>query len=98
MGVGMQLCYLGFDGSAALEAEAGVALVRLERAAKHIAGCRLEIEARDDRPGHRLYDARLDLVTRNYELIPGQRSTHENSSTAVHLTFEAAFQLLDSGG
>jgi hypothetical protein len=96
MGVGMQLCYLGFEGSAALEAEAGVALVRLERAAKRIAGCRLEIEARDDRPGHRVYDARLDLVTRNYGLIPGQRTTHEDVITAVHLAFEAAFRLLEN--
>ena len=48
-GVGRQLCYLGFDGSAALETEAGIALVHLERAAKHIASCRLEIATIEQR-------------------------------------------------
>lgn len=97
MGVGMQIAYFGFVGSAAVESEAGAELVRLERFAKRIAGCHLAIEAWYDRPGHRLYDARLDLITRDYNLIPVQRSTDEDAEVAVRLAFDAAVGVLEKG-
>ena len=46
MGVGMQIACLGFTGSAAIEAEAGAQLVRLERFRALIDGCHLAIESR----------------------------------------------------
>ncbi|KVH63600.1 metal ABC transporter ATPase [Burkholderia sp. MSMB1072] len=62
MGVGMQIACLGFTGSAAIEAEAGAQLVRLERFRALIDGCQLAIESRMVADGVRLYDVRLDLT------------------------------------
>jgi hypothetical protein len=70
MGIGMQIVYLGFAGSGPIEAEAGAQFVRLERFWKIISGCHLAIEALHDKPGHVMYDARLDLITRANELLP----------------------------
>jgi hypothetical protein len=72
MGVGMQIACVGFAGSTALEGEAGVELVRLERFAKRIAGCHLAIEALHDHctdadPNaavHRAFDSAIRLLER----------------------------------
>ncbi|MBN3780060.1 metal ABC transporter ATPase [Burkholderia sp. Ac-20345] len=70
MGVGMQIACLGFAGSAAVEAEAGAQLVRLERFRALIAGCHLAIESRVAADGAREYDVRLDLVMHDAALWP----------------------------
>ncbi|CDY79165.1 Cation transport ATPase [Caballeronia glathei] len=96
MGVGMQIAYLGFAGSAALEGEAGAELVRLNRFAEHIAGCHLAIEARSDQSsGRALYDARLDLITRDYALIPVEHSTDADPKLALHQAFDTAVEVLE---
>lgn len=69
----MQIAYLGFAGSAPIEAEAGAQLVRLERFRDRLSGCHLAIEAMPDRLSHDmpvtpLYDVRLDLITRTNDL------------------------------
>ncbi len=38
MGIGMQIAYFGFAGSAQLEAEASIQLIRLERFSARLAG------------------------------------------------------------
>ena len=95
MSVGMQIAYRGFVGSAGVEAKAHAELARLARFSGRIAGCHLAIEAMWDRPGHRLYDARLDLITPDHELIPLARSTDEDPDTAVHVAFDTAVRLLE---
>ncbi|HKT65322.1 metal ABC transporter ATPase [Burkholderia cepacia] len=62
MGVGMQIACHGFAGTAAIEAEAGALLVRLERFRALIGGCHLAIESRAAADGARRFDVRLDLV------------------------------------
>jgi nucleotide-binding universal stress UspA family protein len=95
MGVGMQIVYLGFAGSNQLEAEAGAQFVRLERFGKLISGCHLAIEACGFRSGHRLYDARLDLITRRNDLIPVARYTDEDPRMALRAAFDAAVRRLE---
>jgi hypothetical protein len=95
MGVGMQIACFGFAGSAALEGEAGAELVRLERFAKRIAGCHLAIEALHDQGGRARYDARLDLITRDYGLIPVEHCTDADPNAAVHRAFDSAIRLLE---
>ncbi|MGF6598726.1 nucleotide-binding universal stress UspA family protein [Paraburkholderia sp. GAS448] len=95
MGVGMQIVYLGFAGSNQLEAEAGAQFVRLERFGKFISGCHLAIEACGFRSGHRLYDARLDLITRRNDLIPVERYTDEDPRIALRAAFDAAVRRLE---
>lgn len=97
MGIGMQIVYLGFAGSAPIEAEAGAQFVRLERFWKTISGCHLAIEALHDRPGHLMYDARIDLITRANELIPVRHCMNEDAGVAVQAAFDAAEQQLESG-
>jgi hypothetical protein len=95
MGVGMQIVYLGFAGSAPIEAEAGVQFVRLERNRRTISGCHLAIEAVHDGPGHTVYDARLDLITCANELIPVRHCPHEDPHIAVQAAFDAAERQLE---
>jgi hypothetical protein len=97
MGIGMQIAYFGFPGSAEIEAEASVELVRLDRFSKLIGGCRLAIEAWSGQPAHRLYDARLDLITRDYGLIPVERCTDEDPHVAVRGAFDTAVRVLEKG-
>ncbi|WP_250441663.1 hypothetical protein [Caballeronia sp. AZ1_KS37] len=94
MGLGMQIAYQGFAGNNDVEREAGIELVRLERAAQDIANCHLTIEAYRDASGDRRYDARLDLVTREFNLIPIERGSDKNVEMAVHQAFENAMRLL----
>ncbi|KWD77654.1 hypothetical protein [Burkholderia ubonensis] len=94
MGVGMQIAYFGFAGSAALEAEAGEQLVRLERFRTLISGCHLAIESRSSGAGRRAYDVRLDLITRNNELRPIPHCVGEDPHEAVRRAFAAAERTL----
>jgi len=96
MGVGMQIVYLGFTGSAPIEAEAGAQFVRLERFWKTISGCHLAIEAMHDGPGHTVYDARLDLITRTNELIPVKHCCSADPHVAVRDAFDAAERHLEN--
>lgn len=94
MGLGMQIAYLGFVGTNDVEREAGVELVRLERAAQDIVNCHLTIEAYRDPSGDGRYDARLDLVTREFDLIPIERGSDADLAIAIHQAFENAMRLL----
>jgi hypothetical protein len=94
MGLGMQIAYQGFVGSNDVERAAGVELVRLERAAKDIANCHLTIEAYRDQSGDRRYDARLDLVTRDFDLIPVEHASDQDVGAAIHQAFDNAMRCL----
>jgi hypothetical protein len=98
MGIGMQIVYLGFAGSGPIEAEAGAQFVRLERFWKIISGCHLAIEALHDKPGHVMYDARLDLITRANELLPVRHCRNEDAHAALQEAFDAAERQLKSAG
>lgn len=90
MGVGMQIVYLGFAGSAELEAEAATRLVGIERFRALISGCHLAIEARTMPGGTRVYDVRLDLITRNDELRPLPHCSGDDACDTVRRAFAAA--------
>ncbi|WP_408254713.1 hypothetical protein [Paraburkholderia phytofirmans] len=84
----MQIVYLGFVGTSQIEAEAASQLIRLERFCNSIAGCHLAVEAIRVTPdGCRngayageaptpLFDARLDLIMRDGELVPVRQWIH----------------------
>jgi len=110
MGIDMQILYFGFAGSAQIEAEAAVQFVRLERFGKSISGCHLAIEAIRERapdgtsrgvfdatPNHLMFDARLDLVLRNGELVPLEHRQSADPDAAVRAAFDAAERLLERG-
>ncbi|SAK61963.1 hypothetical protein AWB82_03096 [Caballeronia glebae] len=98
MGLGMQIAYLGFTGSSAIEREAGVELVRLAGVATDIVDCRLTIKASLDRAGHTVFDAQLVLLTRDFQQVMVQRGTDADVSVALHHTFDDAFELLRGRG
>lgn len=106
MGIGMQIVYLGFAGSAQIESEAAAQLVRLERFSRCLSGCHLALEAIRERapqdaacairgPDERLFDARLDLVLRTGELVPVEHRLSADPDQAVHEAFDAAERLLE---
>ncbi|CAB3749285.1 metal ABC transporter ATPase [Burkholderia sp. MSh2] len=94
MGVGMQIACLGFAGSAAVEAEAGAQLVRLERFRALIGGCHLAIELRAAADGARLYDVRLDLVMHDAALVPLPPCVGGEVDDALHRAFAQAERAL----
>jgi hypothetical protein len=94
MGVGMQIVYLGFAGSVPLEAEAGVQLVRIARFGAVLSGCHLTIEALGGPGAGRLYDARLDLITRLKGLRAIGRCIDSDPHAAVRLAFTLAERTL----
>ena len=100
MGVGMQITYLGFAGSAPIEAEAGMQLVRIERFREYLSGCHLTVEAVSNGPFHgkptgHLYDARLDLITRTNDLITVEHCLNEDPGIALRAAFDAAERRLE---
>jgi hypothetical protein len=96
MGVGMQIACLGFTASAAIEAEAGVQLVRLERFRALIGGCHLAIESRAADDGARLYDVRLELVMHDAALRPLPPCVGDDVDDALRCAFAQAEQALSA--
>lgn len=107
MGIGMQIVYLGFAGTSQIEAEAASQLVRLERFSKSIEGCHLAIESirpaserfgPDGLAGDRgspVFDARLDLIMRNGELVPIGHCLDTDATAAIQAAFDSAEQRLE---
>ncbi|MEM5331014.1 hypothetical protein VSR34_31110 [Paraburkholderia sp. JHI2823] len=99
MGLGMQIVYLGFPGSSALEAEAAVQLLRLERFCGVLSACHLAIERLHPlQPGIRqpAYDVRLDLVSTSRELAPLDHCENDDPVAAIRAAFDAAEHQLGS--
>jgi hypothetical protein len=107
MGVSMQIVYLGFAGTSQIEGEAATQLVRLERFSRSIAGCHLAIEAIRERPGGArasapatdircpVFDARLDLIMRNGDLVPIEHCSNADPNMAVRAVFDVAERKLN---
>ncbi|MFT4069402.1 hypothetical protein [Paraburkholderia sp.] len=96
MGVGMQIIYLGFAGTAPLEAEAGAQLVRLARFGELVSNCHLAIEALRAGSASPLYDVRLDLITAAHELRPVARCAGANAEAAIRRAFDMAEKALET--
>ncbi|WP_114810561.1 HPF/RaiA family ribosome-associated protein [Paraburkholderia kururiensis] len=95
MGIGMQIVYLGFAGSAQIEAEAGAQLVRLFRFASALSGCHLAIELMRANGDRVRYDARLDLITPSHDLKPVRHCTSDDPNTAIRQAFDEAEKQLE---
>jgi hypothetical protein len=95
MGIGMQIVYLGFAGAARIEAEAAVQLLRLERFHDRISGCHLAVEVTHaDVDNGRVYDVRLDLITRAGELVPLPHCVNADPEAAIAAAFDRAVRTL----
>ncbi|RQR50558.1 metal ABC transporter ATPase [Burkholderia sp. Bp9140] len=96
MGVGMQIVCVGFAGSAALEAEAGVQLVRLERFRARLEDCRLLIESHASVDGSRTYDVLLELLMRDRAPASLPCSTGDDVIEAMGRAFAQAERVLSA--
>ncbi|WP_322024608.1 metal ABC transporter ATPase [Burkholderia sp. BCC1977] len=96
MGVGMQIVCVGFAGSAALEAEAGVQLVRLERFRARLGDCRLAIESRTTVDGGRTYDVSLELVMHDRAPASLPCSSGDDVNETMRRVFAQAEQALSA--
>ncbi|KVG29539.1 hypothetical protein [Burkholderia diffusa] len=96
MGVGMQIVCVGFAGSAALEAEAGVQLVRLERFRARLEDCRLVIESRPRADGGRIYDVWLELAKRGCSPVSLPCSTGDDVIEVLGRVFALAERALSA--
>jgi hypothetical protein len=94
MGIGMLVTFRGFARSFAIEAEASVRLVRLERFGRRVADCNLTITALQFVNGTYGYEAQLDLIARDGLRLPGQPFADTNPERAVMAAFHAAELLL----
>lgn len=96
MGVGMQIVYVGCTGFAALEAEAGAQLVRLERFRARLGDCRLTIESRMSADGGRTYDVRLDLLMYGRVPVSLPCCSRDDAAEAMRCAFTQAERMLDA--
>ncbi|WP_183733442.1 MULTISPECIES: hypothetical protein [Paraburkholderia] len=92
----MQVVYLGFAGSAAIEAEAGVQLMRLERFGKTLKSCHLAIEEVHGLDASQTYDVRLDLVTVSTGFSPVAHHYGSDPLVAMREAFDAAEHELET--
>jgi hypothetical protein len=97
MGIGMQIVYLGFPGTARIEAEAGIQLLRLMRYARLVSACHLAVEALHG-PNGLYYDARLDIVTPERCLVPMPHCSDRDPEAAVRAAFDYAERELGHRG
>ncbi len=98
MGLGMQIVYLGFSGSANIEAEAAVQLLRLEPFGGLLKSCHLAIESLHCEDNRAAYGVRLDLFMAPEELKPVVHCTDEDPLVAIRVVFEAAERTLQLAG
>jgi hypothetical protein len=98
MGIGMQVVFLGFSGSAVLEAEAGAQLVRLVRFGRKISGCNLTLRALPGHPDKLSYGAQLELIALSGALVAMAVCAHDDPLRAVEAAFDAAETELSRGG
>ncbi|MBP0593402.1 hypothetical protein J8I87_27640 [Paraburkholderia sp. LEh10] len=90
MGIGMQIVYQGFCGTARLEGEAAAQLVRLERYSGLLSNCHLAIEEVRTQSAKPTYDVRLDLITRARDFKPIEHCSSEDAEQAIRWAFDAA--------
>ncbi|WP_155803286.1 hypothetical protein [Bordetella sp. FB-8] len=90
MGLGMQIVYVGLPGLAAIEAQAGVQLLRLGRFNAMLSECRLVVQllpTSGQAPG---YGARLELFCARHEFDSVHRCEGADLGVALIAVFEAA--------
>lgn len=96
MGLGMQIVYEGLPGSADLEAQAGMQLLRLGRFDAMLSECRLVLELLPS-PGHApRYGAQLELLFSGRGLDCAHRRESADPVAAMRAAFDAAEQDLES--
>lgn len=81
---------LGFSGSAAIETEAGLQLLRLERFGSLLAGCHLAIERRSAPGLPPVYEIRLDLIWASQQVQPVERQESADPCFAIRAAFDLA--------
>lgn len=89
MGLGMQIVYVGLPGSAAVEAQAGVQLLRLGRFNAMPPECRLVVEALASSGQATGYRARLELMSSERTLDCAHQCEDVDLNAAVRAVFEA---------
>lgn len=90
MGIGMQVVFVGFARSFALESEASVRLIRLSRFSQRFGDCTLTIEALTAVQGPACYHVRLDLVARDGVIVLGTPCASHEPACAIYAAFNAA--------
>lgn len=90
MGLGMQIVYVGFPGSSAIEAQAGVQLLRLVRFDSMLSECRLVVELLPLHGQLPIYGVRLDLASSGHELDCASHCESADLEAAMRAVFAVA--------
>ncbi|BCZ84563.1 hypothetical protein PTKU64_82380 [Paraburkholderia terrae] len=94
MGIGMQIIYLGLPGSASLEAEAAIQLLRLQPFSAGFSDCRLEIEQVGQSCETSMYEVRLEVTTLTRGLRRIGRCVRDSAEAAIRCAFNRAVRVL----
>jgi len=95
MGIGMQIAYLGLSGTASMEAEAAVQLLRLQPYSTYFSDCQLVIEHMGQRSGSSLYEVRLEIGTAARALTRIARCARASAEEAIRCAFNKAVRALE---
>lgn len=88
MGIGMQIAHVAFSGTASLECEAAMQLLRLQRYAAYVSDCCLSIESLGPSRANSLYEVRLFIGTTK------NRARRLNAEAAIRYAFNIAVRTL----
>lgn len=95
MGIGMQIAYIGFPGSASLESEAALQLLRLQTYAAYVSDCWLSIEHQGTSSANVQYEARLLIGATKSSARRLGRCVRDSAEAAIRCAFNIAVRALE---
>ncbi|RZF24569.1 hypothetical protein EVC45_38205 [Paraburkholderia sp. UYCP14C] len=95
MGIGMQIAYVGFSGTASLESEAAMQLLRLQPYAAYVSDCCLSIERLGTSPANSVYEVCLFIGMIKSSARRLGRCIRDNAEAAIRCAFNIAVRTLE---
>jgi hypothetical protein len=94
VGIGMQIIYFGLTGTASLETEAALQLLRLQPYSASFSDCRLAIERVGKDSTNGVYEVRLEVTTQVNGLRRVGRCVRDSAEAAIRCAFNRAVRVL----
>jgi hypothetical protein len=95
MGIGMQIAYIGISGTACMESEAALQLLRLQPYAAYVSDCWLSIELKGSSPANAVYEVRLFIGTVKSGARRIGRCIRDSAEAAIQCAFNIALRALE---
>ena len=95
MGIGMEIAYAGLSGTASLECEAALQLLRLQPYAAYVSDCWMSIERVGTSAANSMYEVRLFVGTIKSAARRVGRCIRDSAQAAIRCAFNIAVRTLE---